>query len=113
MWGTRDLSPSHIYNVDGGKSTFLLIYLEWIWIYSCLLKIWRKLDIDGRCSELSIDFYKSTSTIIEMLTIKIGTLSYLELFMKSERDRKGEGETETGTKTETKTETEDERGWTL
>lgn len=68
------------------------------------------MDIDGRCSELSIDFYKSTSTIIEMLTIKIGTLSYLELFMKSERDRKGEGETETGTKTETKTETEDERG---
>jgi hypothetical protein len=28
------------------------------------------LDIDGRCSELSIDFSKSTRTIIEMPAIK-------------------------------------------
>lgn len=42
------------------------------------------MDIDGKCSELSIDFYKNTSTIIEMMTIKVGTLSYLE---KRERGR--------------------------
>lgn len=28
------------------------------------------MDIDGRCSELSIDFYKSTSAIIELPAIK-------------------------------------------
>ena len=50
-------------------------------------KIWRKLDIDGRCSELSVDFYKNTSIIIEMLAIKVGTPSYLELFMKREEGR--------------------------
>lgn len=49
-------------------------------------KICRKLDIDGRCSELQIDFYKNTSIIIEMLAIKVGTPSYLELYMKRERE---------------------------
>lgn len=51
-------------------SMFPLICLQWIGASSCVLKIWRKLDIDGRCSELSIDFYKSTSAIIEMPAIK-------------------------------------------
>lgn len=50
-------------------------------------KMWRKLDTDGRCSELSVDFCKNTSTIIEMLAIKVGTPSYLELFMKREEGR--------------------------
>jgi hypothetical protein len=51
------------------------------------------LDIDGRYSELSIDFYQSTSTIIEMQAIKKFFLSLSFLFgtiLKRKREGKKE-----------------------
>lgn len=54
------------------------------------------MDIDGRCSELSIDFYKNTSTIIEMLAIKMGTPSYLGLLVKREEENEGKDRSRAG-----------------
>lgn len=90
----RQTSPNTQYAHHTGKelSMFLLICLQWIGVSSCVLKIWRKLDIDGRCSELSIDFYKSTSAIIEMPAMKKIPLSLpFGITLEKKRGKRREG----------------------